>query len=76
MAPRPLSKGKEATFWHFTSKGMDEASRTPVLHRRGNHCVIPKKEHILWWTAYVVDKPHQKRKLRKEFEASIGKSRG
>lgn len=29
----PLSKGKEATFWHFISEGKDEAERTPDLRR-------------------------------------------
>jgi hypothetical protein len=27
-----------------------------------------REEYILPWTAYVVDRPHQKRKLQKEFE--------
>lgn len=29
----PLSDGKEATFWHFTSEGSVEAQRTPDLRR-------------------------------------------
>ena len=29
----PLSQGKEATFWHMTSEGTDEATRTPDLRR-------------------------------------------
>ena len=29
----PLSQGKEATFWHMTSEGNDEANRTPDLRR-------------------------------------------
>lgn len=29
----PVSEGKEATFWHMTSEGKDEASRTPDLRR-------------------------------------------
>lgn len=29
----PLSQGKEATFWHMTSEGTDEANRTPDLRR-------------------------------------------
>ncbi|MDP2897064.1 MAG: hypothetical protein Q8Q12_10980 [bacterium] len=29
----PLSKGKEATFWHMISEGRDEASRQPDLNR-------------------------------------------
>lgn len=29
----PLSKGKEATFWHFISKGESEADREIVLRR-------------------------------------------
>lgn len=29
----PLSEGKEATFWHMTSEGNDEANRTPDLRR-------------------------------------------
>lgn len=29
----PLSQGKEATFWHMTSEGSDEANRTPDLRR-------------------------------------------
>ncbi len=29
----PLSQGKEATFWHMTSTGEDEATRLPDLRR-------------------------------------------
>lgn len=29
----PMSYGKEATFWHMTSEGMDEENRTPDLRR-------------------------------------------
>lgn len=29
----PLSQGKEATFWHMTSEGEDEAKREPDLRR-------------------------------------------
>lgn len=29
----PLSQGKEATFWHFTSEGPDEPNRIPDLRR-------------------------------------------
>jgi len=29
----PVSQGKEATFWHMTSEGNDEANRTPDLRR-------------------------------------------
>lgn len=29
----PMSQGKEATFWHFTSEGSDEPNRTPDLRR-------------------------------------------
>ena len=29
----PVSQGKEATFWHLTSGGQDEATRTPDLRR-------------------------------------------
>ena len=29
----PVIQGKEATFWHFISEGVDEAERTPDLRR-------------------------------------------
>lgn len=29
----PMTHGKEATFWHMTSEGMEEESRTPDLRR-------------------------------------------
>lgn len=29
----PVVQGKEATFWHFTSEGKDEADRTPDFRR-------------------------------------------
>ncbi|MBP1617564.1 MAG: rflB [Bacteroidetes bacterium] len=29
----PMQEGKEATFWHMTSEGEDEATRTPDLRR-------------------------------------------
>jgi hypothetical protein len=34
-----------------------------------------RKEYLLPWTAYVVDRPHQKRKLQNEFDAYL-KSKG
>ena len=103
----PLSQCKEATFWHMTSEGSDEESRTPDLRRcerirwpkpviehdadptikiwcnqRGrekriclwfvqeNYLVVlaDRGEYILPWTAYLVEKPHQQRKLTKEYE--------
>lgn len=107
----PLSNGKEATFWHLISEGIDEASRTVDFRRCERICwprplienseddvvkvwtnvrkstkgvetriclwlevqeylviLADRKEYILPWTAYVVDRPHQKKKLQKEFE--------
>jgi len=29
----PMTHGKEATFWHMTSEGMEEEKRTPDLRR-------------------------------------------
>ena len=29
----PMAHGREATFWHLTSEGMDEENRTPDLRR-------------------------------------------
>lgn len=29
----PMTHGKEATFWHMTSEGVDEVNRTPDLRR-------------------------------------------
>lgn len=45
----PLSQGKEATFWHMTSEGDDEATREPDLRRmeriRWPACMINRSEH-------------------------------
>lgn len=53
----PLSHGKEATFWHMTSEGMDEESRTPDLRRceriRWPKPVIEHFEdpHVKYWVS-------------------------
>ena len=104
---RPLSQGKEATFWHMTSEGSTEEDRTPDFRRcerirwprpviehdtdarvkvwrnqRGREervCLWVEQEsylviladrgdYILPWTAYLVERPHQQRKLLKEYE--------
>lgn len=45
----PLSQDKEATFWHMTSEGDDEATRVPDLRRmeriRWPACMINRSEH-------------------------------
>lgn len=33
LKKHPIMDGKEATYWHFTSEGKDESSRTPDLRR-------------------------------------------
>ncbi|HPR22574.1 MAG TPA: hypothetical protein PK991_07730 [Candidatus Sabulitectum sp.] len=109
----PISKGKEATFWHFIQEGAMEDERTPCLHRcariqwpralidvfpdrkpissdpikwwknrRGSnaffvislvdfsylHVIADRGEYVLPWTAYCVERNHQRRKLWKEYE--------
>ena len=105
----PLSGGREATFWHFTTEGNVESQRRPDLQRcerigwprpiieraddpsikvwenerKGERraCLWLEEEsylvvlavrgsYVLPWTAYLVTREHQKRKLQKEFEAA------
>ena len=53
----PLTHGKEATFWHMTSEGQDEASRTPDFSRceriRWPRPVIENSEDtkVKWWVS-------------------------
>jgi hypothetical protein len=110
----PMSRGKEATFWHFIQEGKVEDDRTPDLrrcerirwprpimeafprgvassnarirywrNRRGTETrfvlalpdfsyvviVADRGEYVLPWTAYCVEREHQRQKLRREFEA-------
>jgi len=103
----PMSQGKEATFWHMISEGVNEDDRLPDMRRcerirwpkpiighssestvkvwknvrRGETRIClwlesqeyllvlaDRKNYVLPWTAYIVDKPHRKQKLQKEFE--------
>lgn len=45
----PMSEGKEATFWHMTSEGEEEAERTPDLRRL---------ERIKWPASLINDSQH------------------
>ncbi|MDH3974041.1 MAG: hypothetical protein OEV42_07165 [Deltaproteobacteria bacterium] len=104
---RPMSQGKEATFWHMIQEGAVEEDRVPDFRRceriRWPHPIIENSsntvikvwknerkgedriclwleseeyiviladrgDYILPWTAYMVDRPHNKRKLQKEYE--------
>lgn len=103
----PLSQGKEATFWHFTSEGAVEEERTPDLRRceriRWPSSVIENSDdaclkvwaepkgknqrihiwfedesylvvlddrgdYILPWTAFYIERDHQRRKYIKRWE--------
>lgn len=104
----PMTRGKEATFWHFIQEGDIEEHRTPDFRRcerirwpkpiiervpgeppikiwlnqrkRDNRvCIWLEAEnylviladrgtYILPWTAYLVEKPHQQRKLEQEYQ--------
>ena len=44
-----MESGKEATFWHMTSEGKDEATRNPDLRRM---------ERIKWPAALINDSTH------------------
>jgi len=50
----PMTYGKEATFWHMTSEGMEEKNRTPDLRR----C-----ERIRWPKPVIEHSEDQKVKL-------------
>lgn len=45
--------------------------RILIYHEKEEYLVVlaNRGEYILLWTAYIVDKPHMKRKLMKEYEA-------
>jgi hypothetical protein len=103
----PITKGKEATFWHMISEGREETDRIPDLRRcerirwprpiiehesdpnvkywiavkrnenrihiwleAENYIVVlaKRKDFILPWTAFLVTRPHHRKKLRKEYE--------
>lgn len=49
LKKHPLESGKEATFWHMTSEGEDEATRNPDLRRM---------ERIRWPAALINDSEH------------------
>ncbi|MRD48673.1 hypothetical protein GHT07_15395 [Caenimonas koreensis DSM 17982] len=102
----PISKGKEATFWHIISDGADEANRLINFRRceriRWARALVENSEkpevkmwvaekshenrihlwleeddfvvviadrgtYLLFWTAYHVDRDHQRRKLLREY---------
>lgn len=106
----PVTKGKEATFWHIISEGKKEDERLPDLRRcerirwprpmieaiksdrlrcwknkrkEEERIVIAledfsyvvvladRGEYVLLWTAYCVEREHQRQKLRREYEAFI-----
>ena len=107
----PLVNGREATFQHLVSEGVDEGERLPDLRRcerirwpraiidalgthrvvawpnerRGDrrivvalpdftHAVIlaDRGDHIMLWTAYVVDEAYRRKQMRAEWERSGG----
>ncbi len=53
----PMTDGKEATFWHMTSEGQDEANRIPDFRRcerlRWPRPVIENSEDakVKWWVS-------------------------
>lgn len=103
----PVEQGKEATFWHLTSEGKEEAERTPDMRRcerirwprpiidNSDHSDLKvwaekrkserrihiwfqnegylvvlneRKDYILPWTAFYVERDHQRRKYLKRWE--------
>ena len=72
----PMDQGKEATFWHLTTTGKDEATRENDLRRvllwfeRLSYLVVlsKRKGYFLLWTAYPVDYGHSRRKLNARYE--------
>lgn len=104
----PITKGKEATFWHIISDGSVEEDRLINTRRcervrwaravienstapevkmwvskknnedrihlwvEGDDFVVviaDRGTYLLFWTAYCVDREHQRQKLRREFAA-------
>jgi len=104
---RPVIQGKEATFWHLISEGIEEENRIPDIRRcerirwprpvienchdtaikiwenerkgetriclwleQQEYLVIIARRngHFLLWTAYLIIRPYQKRKLQKEYD--------
>ena len=71
--PRPIienSADPVIKLWHNKRKGkiricllLDPANYLVILERRANYDIF--------WTAYPIDRPHQKRKLVKEYEEYI-----
>ncbi len=49
LKKHPMESGKEATFWHMTSEGEDEATRNPDLRRM---------ERIKWPAVLINDSIH------------------
>ncbi|MCF0218985.1 MAG: hypothetical protein HUK14_04310 [Muribaculaceae bacterium] len=49
LKKHPLEGGKEATFWHMTSEGKDETTRTPDLRRM---------ERIRWPSVLISESEH------------------
>ena len=49
LKKHPLSQGKEATFWHMTTEGEDEANRVPDIRRM---------ERIKWTASMINSSEH------------------
>jgi len=74
--PRPvISHSEDAVIkvWKNRRKG---ESRICLWLESEDYLVVlaDRRGYLLLWTAYVVDKPHRRRKLRKEYETYIKNS--
>jgi len=58
----------ELMIWENT-RGRD--TRTLIFNEAEQYlCVLTKRrDYYLFWTAYLVEQPHRKRKLKKEYES-------
>lgn len=68
--PRPMIEGSEHPYLKVWKNKRGSNERLLIYHEGENYVVVldDRGEYILPWTAYLVDYPHQKRKLLKEYE--------
>ena len=68
--PRYLIERSEHPYLKVWTNIRKNEERILIYHERAEYLVVlaNRGNYILLWTAYVVDKPHMRRKLMKEYE--------
>ena len=69
--PRPIIEKADVHQLKVWENKRRREARICIWFEEGEYFVIlaKRKKYVLPWTAYLVTKPHQKKKLLKEYEA-------